>query len=115
MLEGNKNITPEIAHELELIKNAILAHTPAEAIYLFGSYAYGTPTRDSDLDICAVIPDSDVDIFDLRGNIRNALYKRVTLPIDLVLRPKSQFVKHINEFTIEGEVTSKGVNLYGHI
>ena len=41
----------QVQKELELIKESVLKTVPAEAIYLFGSYAYGTPTEDSDLDI----------------------------------------------------------------
>ncbi|MDR0721943.1 MAG: nucleotidyltransferase domain-containing protein, partial [Treponema sp.] len=29
-----------------------------QSIYLFGSYAYGTPTEESDIDMYTVIPDS---------------------------------------------------------
>jgi predicted nucleotidyltransferase len=113
MLEGNKNITPVIAHVLELIKNALLAHTPAEAIYLFGSYAYGTPTRDSDLDICAVIPDSDVDTAFLSGDIRYDLTLTTKKPMDLILTKKSSFAKRSAwNISIENTVAHKGELLY---
>ncbi|MDR3110323.1 MAG: nucleotidyltransferase domain-containing protein, partial [Planctomycetaceae bacterium] len=38
----------KIADELETIKNIIVQTVPVEQIYLFGSYAYGTPNEDSD-------------------------------------------------------------------
>ena len=51
----DKNYTFE--EKIELVKKAILKHVPAKYIYLFGSYAYGEPTEDSDIDIYTVIPD----------------------------------------------------------
>jgi predicted nucleotidyltransferase len=33
-----------VQQELDLIKESVLKTVAAEAIYLFGSYAYGTPT-----------------------------------------------------------------------
>ena len=47
----------KIQQELDIIKENVLKTVPAEAIYLFGSYAYGTPEKDSDLDIYVVVPD----------------------------------------------------------
>ena len=49
-----------IQHELDVIVEGILQTVPAEAIYLFGSYANGTPNEDSDLDIYVVVPDIDI-------------------------------------------------------
>ena len=38
--------------ELESLLKEINQVVRASSIYLFGSYAYGEPTEDSDLDIC---------------------------------------------------------------
>ncbi|MDR1329055.1 MAG: nucleotidyltransferase domain-containing protein, partial [Oscillospiraceae bacterium] len=44
--------TPEIQDELNIIKESVLQVVPdTEAIYIFGSYVYGEPHKDSDLDI----------------------------------------------------------------
>jgi predicted nucleotidyltransferase len=43
----NVAIQAELDKLTELIINAI----PVEQIFLFGSYAYGTPNKDSDLDL----------------------------------------------------------------
>ena len=40
-----------VQDELNTLKDIILNTVPVEQIYLFGSYAYGNPHRDSDLDI----------------------------------------------------------------
>jgi len=48
--------------DIELIKQTIvekLMPLNPEKIILFGSYAYGNPTEDSDLDICVVEKDYD--------------------------------------------------------
>jgi predicted nucleotidyltransferase len=58
-----------------IIKDAILKHVAAKYIYLFGSYAYGEPTKDSDIDIYVVVPD------DTEGSLR-FLQTDILLDID---------------------------------
>jgi predicted nucleotidyltransferase len=45
-------ITDELIQE---IKNRIISEVHPEKIILFGSYAYGTPTKDSDLDLLVIM------------------------------------------------------------
>ena len=71
-------------HDLVLIKESVLQAVPAEAIYLFGSYAYGTPTKDSDIDIYVVVPDDTEDLSELYADIQGLLRKK-TLPQKKVL------------------------------
>ena len=42
----------ELESELKKLASKIKEITPATKIYLFGSYAYGTPNEDSDIDLC---------------------------------------------------------------
>ena len=44
--------------EITEIKNAIIEALPVEKLFLFGSYAYGTPTEDSDYDFYVLITDT---------------------------------------------------------
>ena len=67
-----------VQHELDLIKESVLQAVPAEVIYLFGSYAYGTPNEESDLDIFVVVPDNIESLPELQGNIREHLWGRKT-------------------------------------
>jgi predicted nucleotidyltransferase len=50
------DITP-IKQELDALTKIIAETVPVEEIYLFGSYAYGTPHKDSDFDIYVVLKD----------------------------------------------------------
>jgi predicted nucleotidyltransferase len=102
-----------IQHELDIIKNGILQTIPAEAIYLFGSYAYGTPNEDSDLDIYVVVPDMDIDLVDLRVDIRKNLWGKKTMPIDLLVGKSSVFNRRKQGLTLENVIAESGVLLYG--
>ncbi|MCL2154385.1 MAG: nucleotidyltransferase domain-containing protein [Leptospirales bacterium] len=41
----------DFVKQIDSIKDSVLKFVPAKYIYLFGSYAYGDPTEESDIDI----------------------------------------------------------------
>ena len=43
-------MTAEVQKEVDKLKELIIKAIPIEQSYLFGSYTYGTPHNDSDLD-----------------------------------------------------------------
>ena len=49
-------ITDELIQE---IKNRIVSGVHPDKIILFGSYAYGNPTKDSDLDLLVIMPSDE--------------------------------------------------------
>ena len=53
----------------EVIEKIVINVNP-EKIYLFGSYASGTPTIDSDLDLL-VIKDTDAPIYKRNTEVKN--------------------------------------------
>jgi len=108
-----RRMEPRIQRELDIIKEGILKTVPAEAIYLFGSYAYGTPHKDSDLDIYVVIPDMDIDLVDLRGAIRKNLRMKKSMPMDLLVGKASVFNRRKQGLTLESVIAKDGVLLYG--
>ena len=81
-------VNQEILNITEAIKQAV----PAEMIYLFGSYAYGTPNADSDYDFFVVIPDGGIKPIDAMIQSQRALreFKR-RMPVDVLADYKSRF------------------------
>ena len=102
-----------IQKELDLIKESILQTVPAEAIYLFGSFAYGTPNEESDLDIYVVVPDNTEDLSELYADINGLLRKKTLFPMDLLVGRSRMFNRRKNGPTLEGLIARKGELLYG--
>ena len=103
----------QIQDEVNLIKESILQTVPAEAIYLFGSYAYGTPNEESDLDIYVVVPDDTEDLSELYGDILMLLRRKKTIPLDLLITHSSMFNRRKNGPTLERVIARKGVIVHG--
>ena len=103
-----------IQNELAIVKECILQIVPAEAIYLFGSYAYGTPNEKSDLDIYVVVPDDITGLVDLQADIRGLLWKKRSLSLDLLIGRSSVFNRRKDGPTLERVIAQKGTILYGN-
>jgi predicted nucleotidyltransferase len=103
----------KIQNEIELIKESILQAVSAEAIYLFGSYAYGMPGDESDIDIYVVVPDDTEDLSELHGDIRGLLWKKKSVSLDLLMGRSSVFKRRKNGPTLERTIAQKGTVLHG--
>ena len=109
------HITLEIQQQLEIIKEGVLATVPdTEAIYLFGSYAYGQPHEDSDLDIYVVVPDSvEKNPLDVGVDIRMRLYDTdMHMPMDLMVGKSSSFHYRKEGYTIQKTIAKRGTLIY---
>ncbi|MDR2042841.1 MAG: nucleotidyltransferase domain-containing protein [Clostridium sp.] len=107
--------TPEIQEKLKIIKESVLQVVPdAEAIYLFGSYAYGEPHKDSDLDICVVVPD-DIHkrLLEVSAKIRMNMFDRADFPMDLFIKKQSAFRNRKQRATLDKVIANNGVRIYG--
>ena len=60
-------------------------------IVLFGSYAYGNPSKDSDLDILVVVDDLESTRRELRLKIRKAL-REFLIPKDIIVVTEKDMV-----------------------
>lgn len=99
--------------EIENIKKTILNTVEADAIYLFGSYAYGTPTEDSDIDLYIVIPDNGLRPIEAMRMIGNAIYKDQKKSIDILVGKATDFHKRKMLPTVERTISRDGVLLHG--
>ena len=71
------NMDTAIKSELDTLKEIIIRTVPVEQIWLFGSYAYGTPHKDSDLYLYVVLKDDvEMRLIDVAINIRIAIGRK---------------------------------------
>ena len=85
MKRMNAAMRKEILHRL-------VAEFQPEAVYLFGSYAWGNPTKDSDIDL-AIVSD------DLKGHVINdmVLLMKFRNNIDIRIEPHPFLSKEFNK------------------
>jgi len=106
-------VNEEVKIELDRLKEIIIKTLPIEQIYLFGSYAYGTPQKDSDIDLFIVLKDEvKLREIDAAIELRLAISEYQTLPLDLIVTKKSQYLERKNAPTLERKIAREGVLLY---
>ena len=99
--------------EIDEIKNKIVQKFSPKMVYLFGSYAYGNPNANSDLDLLIVDDTVDEKSAHRKGvQISLALFPR-DYGLDLLLYPETTFNQRIEEgWQLFTEITTKGKLLY---
>ena len=102
-------ITPEIIDD---VKNRLISVYNPEAIYLFGSYAWGLPDEDSDLDLLVIIRESSekTHIRTIPG--RRALFG-LNISKDLFVYTQSEFDRSTQEpSSLMSKIKKNGKILY---
>ena len=95
----------------EIVARLREALSPA-AIYVYGSWIYGTPHRDSDLDILVIVPTSDLSFFD-RSAVAYKALRGIDMPIDLQVYTADEFAERAAlPVSFERTVKTKGHLLY---
>ncbi|MCB1157522.1 MAG: nucleotidyltransferase domain-containing protein [Leptospiraceae bacterium] len=73
----------------ECINNILSIFTP-EKIILFGSYAYGNPTQDSDIDIFIILKDSKLPRYKRARELRKLFRNYEKIEFDFVIYKSSE-------------------------
>ncbi|MDR1867568.1 MAG: nucleotidyltransferase domain-containing protein [Treponema sp.] len=105
---------PPINDEILAIKDTIVKTVDPEKVYLFGSYAYGTPHKDSDYDFYVILKDdSAINPLDAMDMIEMSLFKtNVRKPTDILANYKSSFEYISTQPTMERKIVREGVLLH---
>lgn len=69
--------------EIRQLSERIVREFHPERIILFGSYAYGTPTNDSDVDILVILPFNGKPMHKALKIVRKI---KPNIPLDLLVR-----------------------------
>jgi uncharacterized protein len=104
------------------IKNQIieaLKPLDPEKVILFGSYAYGEPTADSDIDLYIVtkddfIPKSFKEKMNIKLKFIDAIDQiRENFPVDLIIHTKKMYKKFVElNSMFSREILNDGMKLY---
>jgi predicted nucleotidyltransferase len=102
--------------ELDKIVSTLAETGIVTKIILFGSYARGDETPDSDIDLCVITPVRDRRPIDITIDLRKRIYGiRETTPLDLFTRTQDDFsYRAAYAGSLEHEIAKEGVVLYEH-
>lgn len=99
----------------EIVRRIVAGYAP-DRIILFGSYAYGTPTEDSDVDLLVIKAGDSRAKYERLGDVSSALYALGTwgLPeVDvLILNQPEESRAWQNRFVVANKALRDGRVLY---
>ena len=102
-----------IHQEINNIISQINQDVTISEIYLFGSHAYGTPNKSSDIDLCIITDDYESRKRDLIVKIRRSISNTTNISVDILLYRSSEFYNRANlPFTMEFKIKKEGIILY---
>jgi len=100
-----------IKREIDKYVAVISTFSGVLQIYLFGSYAYGEPKEDSDIDLMVIVEDN-LDPIRTAFKINKQLVGKRTTPLDILVNRNKDFNKAKNDNTIQNEIFNNGILLY---
>jgi len=107
-------MTASLQSELNTLREIIIRTVPVEQIWLFGSYAYGIPHKDSDLDLYVVLRDDiQMRLIDAAITIRIAIGRNKTMPVDVITNTLGKYRERAEFPTLERTIAHKGIKIYG--
>ena len=100
--------------EIYELKDRLVEQLSPLKVYLFGSYAYGTPGADSDYDFYIVVDDAQTNSYEQTVRAYKAIRHARTRPVDILVGTNSAFEQRKTEsvHSIENEVFRRGILLY---
>lgn len=102
----------DLERSLSIITSVLADEYKPQTIFLFGSHAWGTPTDQSDIDICVVLKESNQSQADrIRQGLRALLAFHINL--DLLVFTEAEFIpRSTHPSTLAYQISHKGVKLY---
>ena len=98
--------------EINAITQCFVEQLPVRRVYLFGSFADGTYTSDSDLDFYLIVDAMPKEPSELIFQAYKSIRHVRRHPVDILAQTSETFEERKNRLTIENEVFRKGILLY---
>ena len=91
----------------------IIEKFAAKKIILFGSYAYGEPNKDSDIDLCVIADFKGKRKIDIIREIRREIISFITFPLDIFVYDLEEFDERSElRNTLEYKIAHEGKLIY---
>lgn len=95
------------------ITNRLVNEFRPENIFLFGSYVWGNPHKDSDLDLLIIVTDSNLSS-SKRSSIAYRCLRDVPYPLDILVKTRKEIEKFAQiPMSLEHQILNRGKCLYG--
>lgn len=104
-------IDRQLQQDLDRIVEQLVTYYQPEKIILFGSTVYGSPRKDSDVDI-AVIKETDKSYHDRVIEARRLV--RTTTPMDIFVFTQREIDRTRRTNPLVREILERGTVIYGH-
>lgn len=107
------NATTQIDSILIEMTRRLVAEFQPRQIFLFGSYAWGQPNDDSDIDLFVIVPDSNQSRTERHLRARHCLHD-VPVPKDILVETQAEVDWASRVYaSLESEILERGIRLYG--
>ena len=93
---------------IEELKEQFISQLKPLKIYLFGSFANGTYTEESDFDFYIIVSDEVKELKDLTTQAYRSIRKIKKRSVDIIIGTESTFENKKNSPSVENEVMKKG-------
>jgi predicted nucleotidyltransferase len=104
----------EIKKIVNKISTILVSGIDAKQVYLFGSYAYNTANKDSDIDIFVVADLKGKKKIEITQQARRLLLGIISMPVDILVCDSNDFnSRKNNPSTLEYIITTEGQKIYG--
>jgi len=107
-------MTEKVKSELDRIVDTLVQTGIVTKIILFGSYACGEETENSDIDLCVLTPEKNRRSIDIMIELRRKLRGVKKMPLDLLAYNQDDFSARAKSYgSFQHHITEHGVVLYG--
>jgi len=103
----------KVNEQIELLRDELKKIFAIKQIFVFGSYAYGEPDKESDIDLCVIAELNNKRKIDFIREIRRKLIDLISSPLDILLYSEKEFKERsVLTSTLEHKILMNGMKIY---
>ena len=104
----------KVNEQIGPLRDELIRKFAVKQIFVFGSYAYGEPNKESDIDLCVIADLDNKRKIDIIREIRRELIDIIANPLDILLYSEKEFKERASlTSTLEHKILMNGIKVYG--